>query len=370
MKTINGKSLMTTAPWSRRRAGRRGLRRLAAMMLVVGVASAGCGGSDESDESGDKASGSELGEIQLGLPGGKTDVTLPVELGLELGIFEKHGVKLDVVPVQDPAAVGAAVAGGSLDASVAGLPPVAASVLEDGELRFFCGTHSSTPQMIIAPADSSLPTIEETGGDWEAVLEALAGKKVGDYGPSASPSAVFHAVMESAGVSEDEVDYIPVGAGPAAVAAMERGDVDAELTFPFTGEQLVDSGTAKILIHLNDHVPMYKEWPFGFMARASWIKDNPELATAFCEAWGESIAAVTDPANEEATLELLSSPGYDLKTEVGQALALDSVKSSMSNEIPEKGIDMALEFSQSHGLLPDEPALTYDDVVQLPEGTD
>jgi NitT/TauT family transport system substrate-binding protein len=339
---------------------------LTATLVALGALAA-CG-EDSSAEPNASASGStsqapsaEPAQLKVMMYPGQSN-RLPIIVGQEEGFFE--GVGLEVEIVEQPNQLTATQALEATDSQITpmSLPSLAAAIEAQGgtaDVGYFCGLRPSDELSIMAPEGSDLPAMSE-GESWEDVLGALEGKKIGIPTPPGAGFALqFIAALEEAGV--EDATYVNVGAAPATIEAVLKNEsVDVAVAFPPGTQQFITKGSAKQLIVMSDGPSMYKDaYASGWAGPKSWIEGNPEQATAFCDAYGQALEFINDPANlAEATAYTVEAIAID---EAAAELMVENTFPSWTQDLPEAAIDFSLQSMKDVGVLKTD--LSFDDVV-------
>ena len=111
-------------------------------------------------------------------------------------------------------------------------------------------------------------------------LKALKGLIVGVTNPAALTSHLAHFVIRKAGyVPQQDVQVIPIGAGPTWLAAVENRKVDAALTAPPVPETAIRRGHAIMFINnAKGEDPSISEFLMeNLVARPETLKKDPDL---------------------------------------------------------------------------------------------
>jgi NitT/TauT family transport system substrate-binding protein len=185
-------------------------------MVAATVAMAGCGGGDEeSGEDGGTAAQSEPVEIVYAQPTPPTLLFYPALVAEELGFFEDEGVKAELAPAAEEISATAFLDNGDADVSFADVDEIILARSKGGEhVSIFSPQHSNTAG-IVTPEGSD---IQDFAG--------VRGKKVGLA--SEEDTTLFEAMLDVAGISEDEVEKATVGtSGPLLAQLFEKGEIDA-----------------------------------------------------------------------------------------------------------------------------------------------
>jgi NitT/TauT family transport system substrate-binding protein len=213
--------------------------------------------------------------------------------GIEQGIFEKHNLKLKIVPQPDIAQTVAGLASGTYDfgqTTPIHVVAAAANGIQIQEVSAVEGRLGDNDQgtTIVASKASGVTDVKD-----------LAGKKVATVGLTSNNTYATDALVDKAGGNWKSIKYVQLPFGQM-VAALQNGDVDvAIMQSPFIEQAVADGGT-KI---------GYPNFLYGdkattvFDASASYISKHPDVVKAFSDSMIQSIQAAN--ANETAASDSL-----------------------------------------------------------------
>ncbi|MER7797919.1 ABC transporter substrate-binding protein [Microbacterium sp. NPDC096154] len=218
----------------------------------------------------------------------------PFYYGIESGIFEEHGLELEVVPQTDIAAIVSGLASGTYDigfatvvhvvtANANGIPIRGVSTIE-GQIQ-----EDDEGTVTIAAADSGITD-----------FAGLEGKRVATVGLSSHNTLTMWELADRAGADTSTIELVQLPFGQMA-AALESGDVDAAIMqWPFAAEALEAGG---VELGYNNRELFVDTATTLFNASQSFIDQNPNTVRAFADAMHESILGATE--NQDAAKESL-----------------------------------------------------------------
>jgi len=220
----------------------------------------------------------------------------PLFYGIEQGIFEEHGLELEVVPQTDIAAIVSGLASGTYDfgfatvvhvvtANANGIPIRAVSTIE-GQIQ-----EDDDGTVTIASAESGITEFAD-----------LEGKRVATVGLSSHNTLTMWELADRAGVDVSTIELVQLPFGQMA-AALDSGDVDAAIMqWPFALEALEAGG---VELGYNNRELFVDTATTLFNTSQSFIDQNPNTVRAFADAMEESILGATE--DEAAAKEALVS---------------------------------------------------------------
>lgn len=279
--------------FSRKRLG--ALAAVASAALLLAACSSPAAGGD-----GGGATGGAPEKTELTVAINPSSQFAPMYLGIESGIFKKHGLKLDIVPQTDIAAIISGIASGQYDFGFATVVHVLTANANGIPIR----TVSSVEGQL-KPDDEGTVTIASASSGITD-FSGMEGKRLATVGLSSMNTLTSWALADKAGIDPKSMKLVQLPFGQMA-AALANGDVDAAvMQWPFAGDAL-DAG-GKVLAY-NNGVMFGDTATTFFNTSQSFIDQNPNTVKAFAEAMIESIdAANADP--DAARAALIPGMGY------------------------------------------------------------
>jgi NitT/TauT family transport system substrate-binding protein len=237
----------------------------------------------------------------------------PFYVGLDQGIFLKHGIDLTVNPGNGSRNTILAVAANNIMFGFADATALPAAVLQGADVKMFCSYMATTPFGIMFKADSGI-----------AKPKDLEGKSYGDF-PASATYALFPAFARKAGIDVTKVQIVNIN--PAAQAsALLDGQVQATYTavndsfvsLSHKGNKLANFSYASEGLNLLSQ---------GLVASTDTLK-NKDLVKRFAAAFNESIAAAkVDIPKSAATTKRLVAEAPDADVMV------DMIKDTFANRL-------------------------------------
>ncbi|MGO1849116.1 ABC transporter substrate-binding protein [Microbacterium sp.] len=263
--------------------------RSATVFGMVALLLAGCAGANDEDSS------SEL--VQITVADNPAAQNAPLYLGIEDGIFEEHGLDVEVVHQSDIAAIISGTASGQYDFGSATAVHVINANLNDIEIRAVSTVNGRTQPDEGPEAGNTLLAGPDSG---IASTADLAGKTVAVLGLASLNTFTLFELADRAGVDPSSITLvqIPFGQMPAALAS---GDVDAAvIQSPFTAEAMADGST----LIAKPNAEVFPDMAILFFnTTQSYIDSNPEVVQSFSDAMLEAQAAAA--ANVERAQQTL-----------------------------------------------------------------
>jgi NitT/TauT family transport system substrate-binding protein len=183
---------------------------MAAGLIALGV---GCGDDDDDDGGGNGGGGTQ--EVVYNLPTPESTLFYPPLVAEELGFFEEEGVSPDLAPAAEEIAATAFLDNGDADLAFADVDEVILARENGGEHQVIFSPQHTNTAGIVVPADSDIQEFSD-----------VAGKTIGLE--SEESTRLVDAMLDSAGISKDDVETAVVGtSGPLIAKSFDDGKIDA-----------------------------------------------------------------------------------------------------------------------------------------------
>ncbi|SRR5579884_1211619 len=207
-------------------------------ILAVLILSA-CGGSNATGGSSTTSGGKTHLSIMVG--GLSKQIYLPNTLAKQLGYFDQEGLDVTLIDEASGQSAEDEVLAGQVDAG-------SGSYNHTIELQAAGKQMESVVQLGIAPGEAEMVSAKEAG-QIQSVKD-LKGKNLGVTELGSGTQTLTTILLHNVGIPQDQVHFIPVGAGSTFIAAMQQGKIDAGMTTEPTISQLLSSGQGKVLADL------------------------------------------------------------------------------------------------------------------------
>ncbi len=179
---------------------------------IIATALLFCGASAQAQDKPEKP------DIVLGVGGKSSLYYLPLTLAERLGYFKEQGLNVTITDFGGGSKSLQSLIGGSADV-VTGAYEHTIRMQSKGQNIAAVIELGRFPGMVLAVKKSKAAQVK-TFGD-------LKGMKIGVTAPGSSTNFFVNALIARDGVKPDEVSIVGVGTGLSAVAAIQKGDIDA-----------------------------------------------------------------------------------------------------------------------------------------------
>lgn len=199
----------------------------------------------------------------------------PLYIADEEGIFEENGLDVRVERMNGSAAVLQAMLAGQTDLGTPGPIPTILTQASGEDIRYIANL---TPGGVFA-----LVTQEESG---VTSASELAGKTIGVATADGSEVSFAQTIMAAEGLEESDYEILTVGEGGQAVAAFQRGDIDAYAA-SMDGVAIIEHAG----VPLTDVSGEAVDYLFGngLAAPADLIESDPESLEAFGRSYRQAM---------------------------------------------------------------------------------
>lgn len=214
-------------------------RRIALVASIMVMLMLSACGSSTSTTTGNGTPAKEHISIMVG--GMSKQIYLPNELAKQLGYFDQAGLDVTLIDEASGQSSEDAVLSGQVQAG-------SGSYNHTIELQAAGKKMESVVQLDIAPGEAEVVSAKEAGQI--KTIADLKGKNLGVTELGSGTQTLTIALLHKAGISPDQVHFVPVGAGDTFIAAMQQGRIDAGMTTEPTISRLTSTGVGNVLADL------------------------------------------------------------------------------------------------------------------------
>lgn len=220
-----------------------------------------------------------------------SSAVLPLDIGVQTGIFQKHGLDVGIVVFQGAAKMHQAMTAGSVDIGIGGGPEMALVAKGAPELAICNAAPPVAFLGIVVPADSPIHGLAD-----------LKGKKMA---VAAAGGLAYWLTLEldrKEGWGPNGIDLVEIGNSPAAVvAALKTHSVDAAYTGTVLGFQMEENHTGRLLAPASSY-----EGHVGggvIYATKKLIASDPDIIRRFLAGWLDTVAWMRAHHDEAIAIE-------------------------------------------------------------------
>ena len=237
------------------------------LLVVAGLVAAACGGGASGGGGGSEGSAST---VNLGLPTAQTSfANADVVVAQEQGFFEEQGVQVEVQNFSSGLRVAQAVIAGDIQIGASSIEPVINAAAQGGQLSIIGGYADRLTVSMVTPG-----TITS--------VEGLRGQNLGIQDVGAFREVMTRMVLESGGLTPDDVTYRPIEAN-AYTGALLSGQIASAI---LQAEQTAETSNQDPSFHeLADLYEVEPDYYYGtYFAQKDWLSCNSDTAVRFLTA--------------------------------------------------------------------------------------
>jgi ABC-type nitrate/sulfonate/bicarbonate transport system substrate-binding protein len=227
--------------------------------------------------------------VRVGKAQGSAWTFLPLNIGVEQGLFAKQGLDIKSVDLAGDAKVQQALAAGSIDFGLGSGPGMAFSI--KGSPGIAVAAFAGPPRSISAIVlhNSPIDKVSDLKGKLIAVSTT---------GSLSDWLAKQMAIQE--GWGQDGIRAAPLGAIPTSIAALKTKQVDAVVLATEAGFLLEEQKEGRVLVTMDRYAPDFIT--HVVFAQKSLVASNPALVSRFLQGFFAAIAFVTTHKEETSKL--------------------------------------------------------------------
>lgn len=215
---------------------------------------------------------------------------LPLQIGIDKGIFKRHGVDVTKIDFPRGAASGhQAMAAGSVDVVIGG----------GAEFGFIVKGAPEIAVAVITERPNSV-TLTVRNDDSVKAIPDLKGRPVGISTTGGLSYWLVRELARRQGWGPDGIKAVAVGAMSAQVAGLKAKIIDGGVIDIATALQLEEMGEARILVKFGDIIDAYVNQ--AAYASTEILKRNPQAVRGFLAGWFDTLAWVR--ANKADTVAI------------------------------------------------------------------
>jgi ABC-type nitrate/sulfonate/bicarbonate transport system substrate-binding protein len=212
----------------------------------------------------------------------------PLDIGMEKGFFQKHGLELEISAFAGSAKLQQALAADAIDVGL-GSGPELAFVAKGAPVLGICAYAGPVNLMMVVRPDAGINNVAD-----------LKGKRISASTVGSLTDWVTREVSRQQGWGNDGILVTALGTNEAQVAALRAKETEGLAVDPAGAFKLEKDNVGKILLRYSTVAPVF----INHVTYASnkIIAEHPEELKAFLAAWFETIAWMRK--NKDETVKL------------------------------------------------------------------
>lgn len=314
-----------------------------ATALVAGLALSGC-----SEDAAGGANGGDSAPLTIAVYPGAL-MSLPEYVGVESGIYSKHGLNVDLVDVASGPAQISAVASGSVDIAGNSAGNVLLANSRGSKLTYLNNFYSKQFYTWVA----SNEWLKAQGKASTEGVATLKGARVGIPARGSEAELLTNLVVKDAGLDpEKDITYVAAGVGQPGMSALVAGQIDAIVAIEPMSTLLTDTqklGQSVLDLRQPGAGPdLLQQMPGqGRIALASNAEKRRDVFEKWTAAQTEIVALLKDPAKLDEVAGI-----YATKSGLEVAVAKKTIAANAANfglDYNCSQHDSVLEYLRSSG---------------------
>ena len=264
----------------------------------------------------------------------------PLDVGIQMGIFAKHGLDIEASAFGGDARLQQALTADSLDIGVGSGPGLA--FMAKGVPAKAVGAMYGVPRNMAVMADFNKPIRS---------VDDLRGKKLGVTTVGSLTDWIGKRINVQKGWTSNGITTVPIGGMQPARAAVKTGQLDGYIGALESGYELeenkewrVITSAAPFVDHFITHV---------FFARDELIAKRPEAVRAFLKGWMDTIAFMK--ANKDKTVEITAKVVNVSPSVAARAYDEQMPNFSTDGTFDSKSVEVLKQSFLEMGLLKEAP---------------
>jgi NitT/TauT family transport system substrate-binding protein len=269
----------------------------------------------------------------------------PLDVGIQAGIFAKHGLEIEASAAAGDAKLQQALAADSADIGI-GSGPGMAFMAKGVPAKAVAVMYGAPKNMaVMVSYDSPIKTVDD-----------LKGKKLGCTTVGSLTHWIGGRINQVKGWGSSGIAMVPIGGMPPARAAMKTGQIDGYIGALESGYALEEQKEWRVITSATPFVEDFIT--HVFFARDELIQKKPEAVKAFLRGWMDTIAFMK--ANKEKSVEITSKVINVPASVAARAYDEQMANFSADGTFSPKAVSALKASFMEMGLLKETPA---DDVM-------
>ena len=216
-------------------------------------------------------------KVRVGQPQVGTFQFVPLQVGIEAGIFKKHKIDLEVISFGGGPRVQQALAADSIDIGIGSGPELAFVAKGAPEIGVAAMADAPYSVVLAVPKDSAIKSAED-----------LKGKTISISSNGSLTHWLGQELSRQMGWGSTGINLAPLGSTAAQMAALRTRQIDGMIVEANAGYKMEEDRSGRVLVQFGDRIKVFHI--YVFYARKGFLEKNPEAVRAFLAAWFEPSA--------------------------------------------------------------------------------
>jgi ABC-type nitrate/sulfonate/bicarbonate transport system substrate-binding protein len=228
--------------------------------------------------------------VRVGQPQAGTFQFVPLQVGIEAGIFERHGITVQVSDFGGGPRVQQALTAGSIDIAIGSGPELALEVKGAPEIAVAAMADAPYSVLLAVLKDSPIKTAED-----------LKGKTVSVSSKGSLTYWLAQELSRQLGWGSNGFTIAPLGTTASQTAALKTHQIDGMIVEANAGYRMEEDGSGRVLVQFGDRIKTFHI--YILYARRAFAESQPDAVRDFLAGWFDTITYMH--AHRDQTIDIV-----------------------------------------------------------------
>ena len=228
--------------------------------------------------------------VRVGQPQAGTFQFVPLQVGIEAGIFKQHGIEVEVIDFGGGPREQQALTAGSIDIAIGSGPELALEVKGAPEIAVAAMADAPYSVLLAVLKDSPIKKAED-----------LKGKIVSVSSKGSLTYWLAQELSRQLGWGTEGFTIAPLGTTAAQTAALKTHQIDGMIVEANAGYRLEEDGSGRVLVQFGDRIKTFHI--YILYARRAFADAEPDAVRAFLAGWFDTITYMH--AHRDQTIDIV-----------------------------------------------------------------
>jgi NitT/TauT family transport system substrate-binding protein len=228
--------------------------------------------------------------VRIGQPQAGTFQFVPLQVGIEAGIFKQHGIDIEVTDFGGGPREQQAIVAGSIDIAIGSGPELALEVKGAPEIAVAAMADAPYSVLLAVLKDSPIKTAAD-----------LKGKTISVSSKGSLTYWLAQELSRQLGWGTDGFVIAPLGTTSAQTAALKTHQIDGMIVEANAGYRLEEDGTGRVLVQFGDRIKTFHI--YILYARRAFADSAPDALRGFLAGWFDTISYMH--AHRDQTIDIV-----------------------------------------------------------------
>src|SRR6202047_1848899 len=216
-------------------------------------------------------------KVRVGQPQAGTFQFVALQVANEAGIFQQHGIEVEIVSFGGGPRVQQSLAAESIDIGIGSGPELACVAKGAPETAVAAIADAPYSVVLAVPKDSAIRSPED-----------LKGKAISISSKASLTDWLGRELSRQLGWGASGINLAPLGTTAAQMAALKTRQIDGMVVEVNAGYRMEEDGSGRVLVQFGDRIKLFHI--YVLYARSEFAEQHPDAVRAFLAAWFDAIA--------------------------------------------------------------------------------